>query len=207
MRKLRTFLHRHAFPNAALADQPIPKTPRQVGADGLVGRRASASASASERRCGLMGAWCGVGSRPDLRHRPRHRCAVATPASRPRRVSTASGPRQTSRRRSVGGRRRRRPPGTDDESTTATAHLSLIACRGSVATSSPTRRAGASGSWPGGVATPTPHRRVGDSAPWRQSSGVATPEQENTTRGNSPSRPTARWLSPLANSGSNCLLA
>lgn len=54
-------------------------------------------------------------------------------------------PRQTSRRRSTIGpckrRRRRRPPEADDESTTATAHLSLIACRDSVATSFPTRRA------------------------------------------------------------------
>lgn len=126
--------------------------------------RAGVGRRAPERRRRLMGAWCGVGSRPDLRHRPRHRCAVATPASRPWRVSTASGPRQTSRRRSAGGlgelRRRRRSPEANDESTTATAHLSLIACRGSVATSSPTRRAWTSGSWvPGDVATAISHRR------------------------------------------------
>jgi len=53
-----------------------------------------------------MGAWCSVGSRPDLRHRPRHRCAAATPiAVSP--VATGARdivrPRQTSRHRSADG--------------------------------------------------------------------------------------------------------
>jgi len=120
-----------------------------------------------------MGAWYSVGSRSDLRRRPRHRCAVATP------VPVPAHPRQTSRRRSAG------EPGDDvddDASTTATAHLSLIACRGSVATSFRIRQAGTDRS-----STPGTSRRrrrvVGHSAPWRQSSGVATLEQENTPRG------------------------
>ncbi|EZA57430.1 hypothetical protein X777_02438 [Ooceraea biroi] len=46
-----------------------------------------------------MGAWCGVGSRSDLRRRPRHRCAVATPVSPAPAIDDS---RQTSRRRSAG---------------------------------------------------------------------------------------------------------
>lgn len=92
-------------------------------------------ASASERHRDLMGAWCGIGSRSDLRRRPRHRCAVATPAP------LAIGGSATDVATSVS--RRTWPGDVDDVSTTATAHLSLIACRGSVATSFPARRAGA----------------------------------------------------------------
>lgn len=111
--------------------------------------RAGVGRRTAERRRGLIGAWCGAGTRRDLRHRPRHRCAVATPVP-PARDGCRGGivvlcPRQTSRRRTS------RPPEADGESTTATAHLSFNACRGSVATSFPTRLTEAPWSWrPGG---------------------------------------------------------
>lgn len=136
-----------------------------------------------------MGAWCTVGSRPDLRHRPRHRCAVATPAFRPRRgidgvrsatdVATSVSPTDWATTSTTSASRDRRrindgncPPvahrlsrlGRNEFSDTASISIVELA--------------------PG-----TSRRRyptVCDSAPWRQSSGVATPEQENTTRGNSP---------------------
>lgn len=45
-----------------------------------------------------MGAWCSVGSRPDLRHRPRHRCAVGTPAVPRRRPPATDVPTSVSQR-------------------------------------------------------------------------------------------------------------
>lgn len=111
---------RTTYPESSGSASRYRRTTRGIGA------------SASERHRGLMGAWCGIGSRSDLRRRPRHRCAVATPAP------LAIGGSATDVATSVN-----RPGDVDDVSTTATAHLSLIACRGSVATSFPARPAGA----------------------------------------------------------------
>lgn len=155
--------------------------------------RAGVGRRAPERRCVLMGAWCDVGSRPDLRHRPRHRCAVATPASRPRRgiggvrsatdVATSVSPADWANVVDDIGLRR---PTTNQRRQLPTCRSSLVAARSQrVPRHGEHQRRGAGAG--DGVATAMSHRRrVGDSAPWRQSSGVATSEQENTTRREQP---------------------
>lgn len=207
------FLRRYAFPNPALGDQPIPKSAAsgyrwyryrraQVVPTAEARTRASvyrhgtdirtrcwrelASAGARariKRYRGLMGAWCGASSRPDLRRRPCHRCAVATSL-----VSQQTGERR---------RRRRRPPEAADESMIATGNCPPVAHRLSRLGRNKLSDAASrsveelSGRRDDGVAVaPWGSRR----ASWRQSSGVATPQQENTSDRNGRTSPTARSL-------------
>lgn len=155
-----------------------------------------------------MGAWCGVGSRPDLRHRPRHRCAVATPASPAFPVTGYRRRPVRDRRRDVGqpadwandvddvGLRR---PATNQRRQLPTCRSSLVAAR-----SQRVPRHGEHeppGVGHGDVATAASHpRRQRPVAPvlGRRDAWAG----EHDVRGTACRRPIARWLSSLANSGS-----